>query len=105
MTDEPKGPRFGGVEGKRRGGQIGGKWDGPRKARSPEQARAAVQVRYARERARAQAYAELLDIAREIGAFLDSLALVDNSLAEAAVKLSDRLYTAVSNVKERLTKD
>ena len=92
--------RFGGKEGRSRGGQA----DGARKARSPAAARAAVLVRYARERAQAQAHAELLEVAREVGSFLDDLALVDNSLRERGRDLSDRLYSAVSKVKGGLTK-
>ena len=87
--------RFGGKEGRSRGGQA----NGARKARSPAAARAAVMVRYARERARAEAHADLLEVAREVGSFLDDLALVDNSLRERGRDLSDRLYSAVSKVK------
>ena len=65
---EPE-PRFGGKAGRSRGGQA----QGARKARSPAAARAAVLVRYARERARAQAHGELLEVAREVGSFVDDL--------------------------------
>ena len=87
--------RFGGLKGRRKGGSR----RGARKARASEVARAAVQVRYARERERAEAYAELLEVAREVGHFLDSLTLVDNSLRERGRELSDRLYSAVSKVR------
>ena len=87
--------RFGGEAGRRRGGQA----NGARKARSSAAARAAVKVRYARERERARGHAELLEVAREVGSFLDSLTLVDNSLRERGRDLSDRLYSAVSKVR------
>ena len=117
--------RFGGKEGNRRVGQA----NGARKARTSKQARAAVAARWARpgaqaafraaqearsagqrarwerERARAEAHAELLEVAREVGSFLDDLALVDNSLRERGRDLSDRLYSAVSKVKGKITKD
>lgn len=114
MNDnEPKRPRFGGNDGRRRGGKAGG----PRKARPPEVARAAQQVRWARARAREAAHEELVNVAREVGSFMDDLqellakarqlgsfadALrLDAGLAERGRELSDRLYTAVSSARGR----
>jgi hypothetical protein len=84
-------------EAGRRGGQIGGKVKSEAKR---EAGRKGGFARHARTRALRQSLDELLAVAREIGAFLDTIQVYELNEAQRR-ELVDRLYATVTAITAR----
>lgn len=97
-----------GSKGGKIGGPIGGKAGGARKRRPAAHYQAAQAISVKARSKRSVVFAEIIEVAREVGAFLDDLAdlHLDKKLGLEAAKLevrrhdlADRLYAVLQKVK------
>jgi hypothetical protein len=84
------------------GGHLGGQARGERKRRGPAHYQVTVRARLRARRGLVLRHHQLLQIALDIGSFLERLApLVDENLEAERLKLCDRLFAAVATDVKR----